>query len=308
MWLKPQIHSKAAFWTVLEKNGYFELLRVRSIGSKFVDFPFKIILKGDSTTQYAIAGDTTIENIMKDWNWIQRELLDKNHQQAKKGLNKEDMVAFLLSKFQSLTVDHSDEKTAELRKELRENKQYEDLVSSFTKTFPDLKEEKPVTSFLCYLWKSIPTTGTLFITENYVCFASPLNNKQLRIPFVDITKLEKKSYRTSECVEIYAHDKHYYFTAMNKTEEVYGIVNQIWEFSMKRVWKNAEATLEEIESHYVYQNPQWSKVQFPGGELQQDKLSTVDRIKNKNFQMTFRLPADELILKKKRTETRSQTS
>src|SRR4051812_16568808 len=36
---------------------------------------------------------------------LQRELLDKNFQHSKKGMLKEDMLEFLLTKFQSLTVD-----------------------------------------------------------------------------------------------------------------------------------------------------------------------------------------------------------
>lgn len=99
MWITPQLHTKSALglWTVAEKNEYFELLKVRTFSSKFVDYPYKIILKGyvviplsfynylrdQASNQYVIAVDTVLENIMKDWNWIQRELLDRTYHEAK---------------------------------------------------------------------------------------------------------------------------------------------------------------------------------------------------------------------------------
>ena len=45
MWIKPEVFKRGAMWSIAASNEYFELVRVRSLGSKFVDFPFKIILK-----------------------------------------------------------------------------------------------------------------------------------------------------------------------------------------------------------------------------------------------------------------------
>ena len=45
MWIKPEPFKRGAMWAVVQQNDYFDLLRVRSLGAKFVDYPFKIILK-----------------------------------------------------------------------------------------------------------------------------------------------------------------------------------------------------------------------------------------------------------------------
>lgn len=39
--------------------------------------------------------------------------------------------------------------------------------------------------------------------------------------------------------------------SVSKTEDIYNMMKQLWEAAMKRLWKSAEATLEEIESHYL---------------------------------------------------------
>lgn len=165
-----------------------------------------------------------------------------------------------------------------------------------------------ISAYLTYLWKNIPTTGTLFITENFMCFTSPFKKKNVVLAFSEITKLEKKAYRTTESIEVHLQNgKHYYFNSLNKTEEIYSIVTQIWESTIKKIWKSAEATLDEVESHYAYQNPQWSNssandTNKSSGNVNAmltgtDQQRTVDKAKNKSFQMTFRMPSDEYILK-----------
>lgn len=55
--------------------------------------------------------------------------------------------------------------------------------------------------YSCSLWDSkLPVTGTLYITDNYLCFASFNNSNNLIVPFVQIQSLKKITIRTIQVI------------------------------------------------------------------------------------------------------------
>ena len=55
-----------------------------------------------------------------------------------------------------------------------------------------------VEAFSVALWEGIPTTGTLYASENHLCYSSPFlkKNKQIIMSFIDIESMQKENYKT----------------------------------------------------------------------------------------------------------------
>lgn len=165
MWIKPQAFNKTALWTVVEKNDYFELLKVRTLGAKFVDYTFKIILKGLGFCQSEC---NLKENhlLLSQWIPLWRALrkigigFKENYSIRIIRLQKKDSRKMICSFFSSvsskgiefcinfltftlsLTVDHPEEKGEETIQREKELKHLEESTQSFRKTFEHLKDER----------------------------------------------------------------------------------------------------------------------------------------------------------------------
>jgi hypothetical protein len=121
-------------------------------------------------------------------------------------MEKEDILAVLLTTFQSLAIDSNT---------LIEKEQIKDeaLQESFTKSF-QLSERLisgtislffEILKFIAYncsLWEKIPVTGTLFLTENNVCFASTFTKKFVTLPFEDITSITKETIKAIQYIRM----------------------------------------------------------------------------------------------------------
>lgn len=99
---------------------------------------------------------------------------------------------------------------------------------------------------------------------------------------------------------------------ITKRDEIYNQITQLWRVAMKRVWKDAEATIEGTIRNFSEFS--WftlgieSQYSFGGNNKNIEELvllddSTMDiqsQVKNRKYQEKFRLPKDEYLLKGKK--------
>jgi hypothetical protein len=88
----------------------------------------------------------------------------------------------------------------------------------------------------------------MYVTKDYVCFASPVNNAfKLIIPFSEITKLEKKktagildnaidistaattATNSSSTTTPTSCEVHHHFSAFRNQKRAYNLINDLWQ-------------------------------------------------------------------------------
>lgn len=319
VWRKPEVHKNSPFWTTIDSNDFFELIRNRiKLGSN----SFKILLKGETT--YVVAVAATYEEIRQDWDWIQEQLLN---QYKETSLGTEEMIHFFLYKFISMSVDSSkdvvftksepidtlvnlpgleDDKNdvkdlptktnSDERRSSKEEEEMKKQTDSFEKIFGI--SDTVVADYSCSIWRTIPAAGTFFIAQKHLCFSSHFLKKPIIIPYTEIKSLFKDGWKT---LKVVTDQEEFGFVSMFKRDEIYIIVEQMWKNAMHQVLNIAESTSREIDKKYE-KGPSPQGKRFSQG-IKQVSLSSITKsesksdldrkAKNKSYQSKFRLPSNE---------------
>ncbi len=103
------------------------------------------------------------------------------------------------------------------------------------------------TWYFCTWWKGIFRPGTLYLTDNLICFHSKLS-QQFAIPFRDVAVLERTStLGVVDGVHIRTRsDKDYYFANFNDREVTWAALEQLWDLSMDKILKSSRRALPVV--------------------------------------------------------------
>ncbi|PRP73475.1 hypothetical protein PROFUN_02484 [Planoprotostelium fungivorum] len=244
----------------------------------------------------------------EDW-----KMVDWNDLLSKQGVDDEGIVSYVLSKVESLSQLEEGE----------ESKNMEIVIEEFHKTFKDLPNEKLLTYFLCSrlssrTWKAIPKPGTIYVTENFVCFyqsrsdhdqsvaGSPHiadggtytrypsyrtygkvmlpDGRTLVIPFKNISAISKESVAMGlldNSIQITSQKVPYTFVFLRR-ESAYTLLERLWRKAMQDL-----LTFAENEAGVTSPNLKAEAVQM-------SKKVHDDRLKNEQFQKLFKLGSEVL--------------
>eukprot|EP01117_Protostelium_nocturnum_P007953 TRINITY_DN2838_c0_g1_i1.p1 TRINITY_DN2838_c0_g1~~TRINITY_DN2838_c0_g1_i1.p1 ORF type:complete len:1012 (+),score=378.91 TRINITY_DN2838_c0_g1_i1:198-3233(+) len=226
--------------------------------------------------------------------------MDWSKASEKYGMDEEQIVQYVLSKVTSLA--HLEEG--------EESKNMESVIEDFHKQF-ELRNEKLLTYFLCSrissrTWKSIPKPGTLYVTENYLCFsqrkseaeqstASPsitsstADDRNIVIPFKQIFSISKESVAMGlldNSIQISLAKLNYTFVFLRR-DTVYTLIERLWRKTMQDLLKFAENESSKSPNGELSPNMQKSE--------SLNKKVYDDQLRNDNFRKLFKLGSEDLI-------------
>eukprot|EP01117_Protostelium_nocturnum_P013727 TRINITY_DN5156_c0_g1_i1.p1 TRINITY_DN5156_c0_g1~~TRINITY_DN5156_c0_g1_i1.p1 ORF type:complete len:972 (+),score=312.76 TRINITY_DN5156_c0_g1_i1:230-3145(+) len=314
MWIKPEIHKGGlGMWATVQSNEYFEILKRRigfSLSMKSIPNPFRLIIKSEPSQ--VVAEAATQESIQTDLDAATKMLGDaimENPTLSK--LSSEELINYLLVRFQCMTVELPDSEQKKMREEAEQRMKAESATEENFQSIFGLKGEKLVSSYTCSVWERVPKAGILYCSHNYVCFYSALSGRSIKTPFVEIKSIVKESYNGVQTIKIEANKEEYWLVSF-KLQEILTLLHQLWDISLNRVLKSAEKNLEEIEAAYVSgKNLVSTNLESPtspsrvlatgaGGPLplRMDSKASLGQIKrDQTLQARFRLPVDETLSK-----------
>eukprot|EP00026_Physarum_polycephalum_P002969 Phypoly_transcript_02978.p1 GENE.Phypoly_transcript_02978~~Phypoly_transcript_02978.p1 ORF type:complete len:844 (+),score=144.74 Phypoly_transcript_02978:65-2533(+) len=92
-----------------------------------------------------------------------------------------------------------------------------------------LPEDEPIThSYMCSL--RVASVGKMTIAQHYVCFRSKFPAFKVTIPIADIQVMEKKKTTMfHDAISIKTATKSYFFSSFQKRDEVFLILNDLWD-------------------------------------------------------------------------------
>eukprot|EP01112_Ceratiomyxa_fruticulosa_P018034 TRINITY_DN5712_c0_g1_i1.p1 TRINITY_DN5712_c0_g1~~TRINITY_DN5712_c0_g1_i1.p1 ORF type:complete len:800 (-),score=169.49 TRINITY_DN5712_c0_g1_i1:139-2538(-) len=244
MWIIPRAHTGNLFWTKLQENALFIVLKSKSdtgtLVASFVSvvlstteeqpLTYRIVLKAD--TAMVVAVSNSLEQIRKHWDWIEGELLPKLDEMS--GVALKERIQFIVSKIASMATTEEEEE---------EDQNEEKVIARFHREFalPTTNgEQKLLTYFRCSLWVKIPTKGTMFITQACVCYRSI--GTKLVIPFKHITSITKENSLglIPSSIKIVAYkeppskkEQEYYFIFFLR-DEAYTTLTQLWKITIEQ--------------------------------------------------------------------------
>lgn len=112
----------------------------------------------------------------------------------------------------------------------------------FRKRF-ELPGEKVIDNFLCTLVlnRMLLAQGSLYVTQNYVCFFAKLLHKKVEvtIPFADIICIRKcRALRSiPNSIQIQTADRKYYWTSFLHRSSAFGLMDSRWRLIRKKNWE-----------------------------------------------------------------------
>ena len=133
---------------------------------------YRIVVKNDSHSAVAVAEKR--EDIEKYWDWIEKKMLPNL---SKEPTERMQMLNYIQDKFTAKAQD------------VDQMERIDNL--SFHKVF-DLPEETLYTWYFCTWWSSFLRPGTMYLTDNLICFHSRVSS-QFVIPFRDISGISYQS-------------------------------------------------------------------------------------------------------------------
>ncbi|XP_077199648.1 TBC1 domain family member 8 isoform X2 [Paroedura picta] len=298
MWLKPEevlLKNALKLWVTQKSSGYFVLQRRRGHGdsggrcftgrlvgaldtvldSNARVAPFRILLQVPGSPIYsAIACGATDEEISQHWEWLEQNLLHT----LSVFDNKEDIVSFVKGKIKALIAEETSSKVAEQE----ENpEKFREALVKFESRFNFPEPEKLITYYSCCCWKGrVPRQGWLYLSINHLCFYSFFLGKELklRIPWVDVQKLERTSnIFMTDIIRITTQCKERDFSTFLNIDEAFRIMEQLADVTLRRLLDN-----EIFELDPGLQDP-----------AQITKRDLEARAQNEYFRAFFRLPKKE---------------
>ncbi|XP_036913165.1 TBC1 domain family member 8 isoform X2 [Sturnira hondurensis] len=297
MWLKPEevlLKNALKLWVTQKSSCYFILQRRRGHGagggrltgrligaldavldSSARVAPFRILLQVPGSQVYSpIACGATLEEITQHWDWLEQNLLHT----LSVFDNKEDIASFVKGKVKALIAEETSSRLAEQEEE---PEKFREALVKFEARFNFPEAEKLITYYSCCCWKGrVPRQGWLYLSINHLCFYSFFLGKELKlvVPWVDIQKLEKTSnIFLTATIRITTHSKERDFSMFLNLEEVFKIMEQLADVTLRRLLDNEGFDLDP-------------DLQEPS---QITKRHLEARAQNEFFRAFFRLPRPE---------------
>ncbi|KAM5253177.1 TBC1 domain family member 8 isoform 1-T1 [Hipposideros larvatus] len=312
MWLKPEevlLKNALKLWVTQKSSCYFILQRRRGHGegggrltgrlvgaldavldSSARVAPFRILLQvpgsqvyspiacgellSGSDVYWAIATGATLEEINEHWDWLEQNLLHT----LSVFDNKEDIASFVKGKVKALIAEETSSRLAEQEED---PEKFREALVKFEARFNFPEAEKLITYYSCCCWKGrVPRQGWLYLSINHLCFYSFFLGKELKlvVPWVDIQKLEKTSnVFLTATIRITTHSKERDFSMFLNLEEVFKIMEQLADVTLRRLLDNEGFDLDP-------------ELQEPS---QITKRHLEARAQNEFFRAFFRLPRQE---------------
>ncbi|XP_039723019.1 TBC1 domain family member 8 isoform X6 [Pteropus medius] len=312
MWLKPEevlLKNALKLWVTQKSSCYFILQRRRGHGegggrltgrlvgaldavldSNARVAPFRILLQvpgsqvyspiacgellSGSDVYWAIATGATLEEISQHWDWLEQNLLHT----LSVFDNKEDIASFVKGKVKALIAEETSSRLAEQEED---PEKFREALVKFEARFNFPEAEKLITYYSCCCWKGrVPRQGWLYLSINHLCFYSFFLGKELKlvIPWVDIQKLEKTSnVFLTATIRITTHKKERDFSMFLNLEEVFKIMEQLADVTLRRLLDNEGFDLDP-------------GLQEPSQITKKDLKA---RAQNEFFRAFFRLPRQE---------------
>jgi hypothetical protein len=101
------------------------------------------------------------------------------------------------------------------------------------------------TWYFCTWWKGIYRPGTLYLTDNLICFHSKLS-EQFAIPFRDVSALDcTTSLGVVDGIKITTRSgKEYHFANFGDRDASYATLEQLWDLSMDKILKSSRKGMD----------------------------------------------------------------
>ncbi|KAJ3074761.1 hypothetical protein HDU98_010351 [Podochytrium sp. JEL0797] len=260
-----------AYWEVVQDNGIFSLHKMKQQDSALWRIvtttiqnvfdskqpPFRIVLKspqlpGQQETGHVVAAAESLKAIMKDWLWIEENLL-------KDLSNLEDLAdqeAFALTKFQSLVTNaekDSDEKSTDAKfraasrawKQIFKLSESERLVNCMWNLHVLVRISKRaiIPVYSCAYHKKLVNQGWLYLSLSYLCFYSFVLGVETKIviELKDIEELSKEKSKRgvfSDAIRIVTKNKtEHIFSNLFTRDETFELLEHLTLIAMQRLMK-----------------------------------------------------------------------
>ncbi|KAL6076934.1 GTPase activating protein (GAP) [Balamuthia mandrillaris] len=293
MWVKPKGTSGLhVLWRVVRENEFFMLLEHKGalvpLVSSFLSaalstqpLRFRIVLKTEQSHAVAVSEDA--DEIEGHWNWIMKHLMPKLSMDK---ADRDDMFKYLLDKLKSRC------------KELgQEELQRQSKLKSFYQKFPHLKSEKLVAHRHCTLWREGSLLGThrhgsLWLSENHLCFTSAMMREKLSIGFRSIVAIKKEASHfgvLENSIVVKTKEEEYFFSMFTNRDETYDLLITLWNRAMESLMNSGAVAATENASP----TSQSRRQSFMEPIHEDERERIVARAKHKNITSMFRLPITE---------------
>ncbi|XP_058857031.1 TBC1 domain family member 8B-like isoform X1 [Acipenser ruthenus] len=299
MWLKPEevlLKNALKLWATEKSNDYFVLQRRRGYGeggggltgllvgtldavldSTAKVAPFRILHQTpDSQVYWSIACGATREEIVKHWEWLQKNIMST----LSVFDSSEDITSFVQGKIRGLIAEEG--KSSLVKEE--DPEKFREALLRFQKWFGLPKKEKLVTYYSCSYWRGrVPCQGWLYLSTNFLSFYSFLLGAEVKIiiSWDEMWKLEKTStVLLTEGIHVRARGEDYDFSMFLHLNETFLLMEQLADYSLRRLFDK-----ETFEGDPALRDP-----------LQITKRGLETRARNEQFRAFFRLCRSENLL------------
>ncbi|KAF7989163.1 hypothetical protein HCN44_007473 [Aphidius gifuensis] len=302
MWMKPQeVLLANAFWETEQATIYFVLQRrkghgktkgltsilVGTLDSVFDKKPppFRILHQTPTSEVYwSISCSLTHDEILKDWEWLHKNLIDTLNSFD----TEEEITEFVCCKIQSIIANN---KIDCQYAEEEDPESFKSASYKFNQLFNLPNDDKLVNYYSCSYWKSkLPRQGWLYLSVNHMCFYAYILSKETKliIRWADIIIIDKKnSLLFPDSIRIVTRDNNeYYFSMFLKKSETYTLIEQLTNIAMKKLIDDKSCFNEDLELKYKLSKNIPKKLSFLKRDLDA-------RAHSEAYRLQFRLPSYE---------------
>ncbi|XP_065094119.1 TBC1 domain family member 9 [Ochlerotatus camptorhynchus] len=300
MWIPPrECAMPFALWTTestLTTSNYFLLQHRKGHGSQrgfssmlvgtldnVLDTkpsPYRILHVQPSTgLYYEIASDITLEAILKDWEWLSKNLFRVINEME----TEEEITNFTICKIQSLLAHCS--RNSE---EMVDPTSFQIVVNKFRDKFKMPEDEKLVSYYSCSYIKRVPRQGQMYLSLNHLCFYSYIfgAESKLRFRYNELTDIKKSG--TMITIKT-TQNKEYTFAFLYPPGEVYNLIEQLSKITMQKLIQDPDRPI--VDHDPVVGRKMEKNVGFKTVLLRD--LTT--RQLSDEYRALFRLPAVEIL-------------
>ncbi|XP_063793435.1 TBC1 domain family member 8B isoform X1 [Pseudophryne corroboree] len=298
MWLRPEevlLKNALKLWVTEISNPYFVLQRRRGYGEEgggltgllvgtldaVMDStakvaPFRILHQTpDSQVYWSIACGANREEILKHWQWLERNLM--------KTLtvfdSSDDINSFVQGKIRGLIAEEG--KGSFVKEE--DPEKFREALLKFEKCFGLPDQEKLVTYYSCSYWRGrVPCQGWLYLSTDFLSFYSFLLGSEFKliISWDEISRLEKTStVLLTESIHVCSQGEDHYFSMFMHINETFLLMEQLAGYAIRRLFDK-----EKFENDPILNDP-----------MQITKRGLERRVHSDHFTTYFRLPKEETL-------------
>lgn len=287
-----------ALWVTEQSNAFFTLQRRKGHGTKGLSSvlvgtldsvfdskpaPYRILHRTPSSeVSYVVATSLFREEIFKNWEWIENNLLD-----TLGSFDTEDEATdFVCCKIESLAAQRE---VNFLDAGERDSAQFKVNATHFANIFGLPPEEKLVNYYSCSFWKGrIPHQGWLYLSMQHLGFHSFFfgQTTRLLLRWTDITNLERSNnFLFPESVLVACRNSKYYFSMFTNIVETFSLMEQLANMAMRQLISEEHYEVDEQLARKLSRN-------VPR-KLPHLKRDLDARAQSEAYRTTFRLPLEE---------------